>query len=113
VTTAEGVIGALTAGTTYTVSFDVVVDGSSGSDAYNAYLVTFNGGARNDVRANAGATSTLTSVNGTASGSTYEKVTMTYTADGTEATLGHDVALRFYGGSKSHHRQCSGGRRRR
>jgi hypothetical protein len=101
VTTAEGVIGALTAGTTYTVSFDVVVDGSSGSDAYNAYLVTFNGGARNDVRANTGATSTLTSVNGTASGSTYEKVTMTYTADGTEATLGHDVALRFYGGSRA------------
>jgi hypothetical protein len=99
VTTAQGVIGALTAGATYTVSFDVVAD--SGATPYSAALVTFNGAARNDVRANTGATSTLASKTGSASGASYVTVTFSYTADGSEATLGHDLALRFFGASTS------------
>jgi hypothetical protein len=96
-TTAEGLIGSLTAGTTYTVTFDVMVDGENAGDAYRASLVTFNGGARNDVRNNAGATSTLVTMDGDATSAAYETVTLSYTADGSEAGLGHDVAIRFFG----------------
>lgn len=96
-TSAAGVIGALTAGETYTVTFDVVVDGYNGGGVFNVALVTFNGAARNDVRSHAGETSTLNSLGGSYSGTTYKQYSFDYTADGTEATLGQDVTLRLYG----------------
>lgn len=97
VTTADGVIGTLIANTKYTVSFDVVLDGHDSGDDYSAALVTFNGANRNDVRNNEGETATLASTSGSYGGTTYKKITFGYTADGTEGTLGQDVALRFYG----------------
>jgi len=99
-TTAQGVIGALTAGVTYTVTFDVVAD--TAATPYSMVLVTFNGAARNDVRSNTGATSTLATKSGNATGDgNYTTVNLSYTSDGSEATLGHDVALRFYGATTS------------
>lgn len=107
VTTAEGVIGALTAGVTYTVTFDVVVDGSNKGDVYKVGLVTIPpAAARNDstflITVNKqlvsnGASAILALVNGTASGATYERKSFSYTADGTEGTLGQDLAVRIEG----------------
>jgi hypothetical protein len=99
-TTDNGVIGALVSNTTYTVTFQVAQD-DGGAAPYSVSLVTFNGAARNDVRTNTGATSTLASLNGDASSSSLETVSLSYTADGTESTLGHDVAIRIFGASTS------------
>jgi hypothetical protein len=101
ITTQSGLIGALVAGSTYTVTFDVVLDGHNAANTYDAYLLTFNGGARNDARGTAGSTSTLARLNGTYGNATYQTFSFDYTADGTEGTLGHDVALRFDGASNS------------
>ncbi|WP_158279859.1 Ig-like domain-containing protein [Coraliomargarita sinensis] len=104
ITTSEGQIGALTSGTTYEVSFDVVADGSNAGDNYTVALVTFNGAARNDVRGGdggAGITSLLNTATGAYSGTTYQTVTFNYTADGSEASLGHDIAVRIIGQSTS------------
>lgn len=111
ITSQTGVIGALTAGETYTVTFDVVLDGHNNTTPYNAMLVTFNGGNRNDTRGGGttGTTSTLATVSSPSDGlggnitvnTTYQTVTLTYTSDGTEAELGHDVAVRFIGATSS------------
>jgi hypothetical protein len=104
ITTDVGLIGSLTTGTTYEVSFDVVVDGSDGGDNYTVALVTFDGAARDDVRYGGGGTGTtslLNSASGSYSGTSYQTVTFSYTADGSEATLGHDVAVRIFGQSTS------------
>lgn len=101
ITTQSGLIGVLVAGSTYTVTFDVVLDGHNAANTYDAYLLTFNGGARNDTRGTAGSTSTLARLNGTYGNATYQTFSFEYTADGTEGTLGHDVALRFDGASNS------------
>ncbi|MGB1128597.1 MAG: PASTA domain-containing protein, partial [Haloferula sp.] len=102
-TTAEGVIGSLGAGTTYTVTFDVVGDGHNGGGSYQAELVTFApGAARNDARAGtSGTSSLLASQGGSYSATSYQQVSFTYVADGSEAALGDDVALRFIGASTS------------
>lgn len=101
-TTNAGVIGALTAGATYTVTFKVAADDSQPDGnlelPYTVRLVTFNGAARNDVRNNTGATGILASATGNAPGDgSFATVTFSYTADGTESTLGHDVAIRIFG----------------
>ena len=104
ITSKDGVIGVLTAGTTYTVSFDVVLDGHNNTTPYNVLLVTFNGGARNDTRGSGttGTTSLLASTSGNATGDgNYTTVTFDYTADGTEVSIGHDVAVRFRGATSS------------
>lgn len=101
-TTVEGLIGTLAAGNTYIVSFDVVLDGHNSTTPYRVSLVTFDGAARNDVRNNTGATATLASANGDATGDgLYTTVTFSYTSDGTESVLGHDVALRIFGATSS------------
>jgi hypothetical protein len=92
-----GTIGTLTVGQTITVSFDVVIDGWNSGAAYNVSLVTFNGAARGDVRSNAGETSTLANVSGNATSSFQTINSLSYTVDGTESVIGHDIALRFYG----------------
>jgi hypothetical protein len=66
-TTAFGVIGSLTAGTTYTVSFDVVAD--TAATPYNMQFVTFNGaGTRNDIRSDSFVSKVLASRSGNAPG---------------------------------------------
>ena len=99
-TTDTGIIGALTAGTTYTVTFQVAQDLNEAAP-YSVSLVTFNGAARNDARTNTGATSTLASATGSASSGSLETVSFSYTADGTESTLGQDVAIRIFGSTTS------------
>jgi hypothetical protein len=84
---------------TYTVTVDVSQD-NGGAAPYNFSLVTFNGAARNDVRTNTGATSTLKSAVGSA-GASGNTITLTYTADGTESVLGQDVAIRIFGATTS------------
>jgi hypothetical protein len=113
ITTAEGLIGDLTSGVTYTVSFDVVLDGHNDGRPYDAGLVTFAGaGTRNDMTD--GMSTKTTAVLATLSGAgsdgsggadgngvlvdtEYQNLSFSYTADGTESTLGQDVALRFDG----------------
>lgn len=113
-TTAEGVIGNLTAGETYTISFDVSLDNGSASP-FQVYLATFAGGAsRSDVSSGGtngtsavlatvsgsydGGAGAWTATGGTVSGST---ITFSYTADGTEGTLGQDIAIRLDGSTTS------------
>lgn len=100
-TTQEGVIGSLTAGVTYTVSFDVALDGYNSGNGYHVSLVTFNGADRFDVRGDrstgaTGATSLLAESVGTYSGTDYVRKSFQYTATGNESVIGHDVALRLF-----------------
>ena len=99
-TTAVGEIGTLAAGQTITVYFDVAQD-DGGASPYSVSLVTFNGAGRNDVRANSGATSTLASATGSATSSAFQTISFSYTADGTESELGHDLAIRIFGATTS------------
>ncbi len=87
ITTGQGRIGALTAGKTYRVSFNVVGDGSSGGGAYNVSLVTSPSGA------------TLASRSGNYTGIPYQLVSFTYYSGGiSDAALqGQDVAIRVAG----------------
>ncbi|BCX46897.1 autotransporter-associated betastr and repeat-containing protein [Haloferula helveola] len=104
ITTAEGVIGALVPGATYTITFDVVEDGHNGGTPWSAKLYTVNGGSRNDARNDGLATSVLASASGSAdTGATYEQETFSYTVDpvADAAVLGHDVTLRFFGATTS------------
>lgn len=103
-TTAEGVIGGLTAGTTYTITFDVVEDGHNGGTPWTAKLYTVNGGSRNDSRNDNLATKVLKTVTGNAdAGGDYKQETFTYTVDASadSAVLGQDVTLRFRGATTS------------
>ena len=116
VTTANGVIGSLTAGTTISVSFDLFVDGFNGGDTLSAQLVTFNGGVRNDLSGGPlKGTSSYLANSGTltAPATDSQRVTLIYTVGddvvddngegtGTATTfdssvLGHDIAIRFSG----------------
>ena len=112
VTTAEGVIGTLTAGQTVTVSFDAVIDGFNSGTAIYAMLVAFDpGAARNAVEQqnkNTAAVMKLLTGNATSS---YQTYTFSYTVgenvvDNNGATsgggtawlqslLGKDIAVRF------------------
>ena len=105
ITTKDGLIGNLTSGYTYTISFDVVLDGHNTTTPYNAALVTFNGGLRDRMNGG-GIGQETTSILSTASGNAtvdglYTTIMFSYTSDGTEGTLGHDVALRFQGATSS------------
>ncbi len=107
-TTAKGVIGKLTKGVTYTVSFDLVVDGFNSGGNYLVGLVTFAPDAiRSDTSTTGskgisnGASAILATLSGAASGKDYEKKIFTYTADGSEKTLGHDLAVRIVGSTNS------------
>jgi hypothetical protein len=93
-TTAEGVIGTLTADVTYTVTFNAAVTASTASGNYRVELVAFAGEARNDMRGTFGtvlatATGSVTTNNMSAAGS------LTFTPDGANAHLGKDVAIRL------------------
>ena len=102
-TSAFGVIGSLTAGTTYTVSFDVVAD--SAATPYNMQFVTFNGaGTRNDIRSDSFVSKVLASRNGNAPGDgSYQTVSFEFTPDPVldAAVIGHDLAIRFKGATTS------------
>lgn len=108
ITTLDGLIGALTPGTTYNISFDVVLDGHNNTTPYSAALVTFNGGARNAMNSG-GISQNTTLVLTTATGNAtndglYTTVSFSYTTGdnaGDSAVLGHDVALRFAGATSS------------
>jgi hypothetical protein len=105
-TTAEGEIGVLTLGATYTVLFDVVLDGHNSTTPYNAYLAAFDAGAttRNDVRSDTNQRTILTSTSGNATNDgLYTQVSFSYTVDGTTPVglLGKDVGLVFRGASSS------------
>ncbi|MFK7911307.1 MAG: Ig-like domain-containing protein [Akkermansiaceae bacterium] len=106
---AEGQIGTLSAGTTYTVSFDVVMDGHNDTTPYNVELVAFDIGlptsgnnSRSDV--NGGPGTVLNSAAGNATGDgNYTTVTFSFTAEaGThDALLGKDLGLRIDGATSS------------
>ena len=111
-TTNDGVIGTLTAGETYTISFDVSLDGTA--DPFLVGLVTFaDGAARNSVNGSIadGTSAVLASTSGSWSGTEWtagggaivsgSTITFTYTADGTEGSLGDDLAVRIDGASTS------------
>ncbi len=103
-TTAEGVIGALAAGITYTVSADVVQDGG-GSDgtAYSIQLIAFPAGvARNDCRdAPAGSTVLATKTGNAPGDGSWLTVDFDYTAEAGSAGIGNDVGIRFIGATSS------------
>jgi hypothetical protein len=109
-------IGALTAGTTITVSFDVVRDGYNGGSNYNALLVLFtNGAPRNAVETeNKNTAAVLAKRSGNIPNTgNYQPISFSYVVgtnvvdnngdvSGTSTTflpglLGMDVALRFQG----------------
>lgn len=112
ITSAFNTIGSLTLGTTITVSFDAVIDGSNAGSAINAYLVLFNGaGTRDAVENDLNNTdAALARLTGTAT-SSYVTYSFSYTVgnnvfDANGATagtptawdpslLGKDIAVRF------------------
>jgi len=102
-TTAPGLIGSLTAGKVYTVTFNVAVDQSpyQGGTGYLVGLVTFeDGAAREDaIRIENGTSMVLASTSGTHEGADYLRVKFTYISDGVAdaAVLGQDIAVRFDG----------------
>ncbi|MCH7226976.1 Ig-like domain-containing protein [Haloferula sp. A504] len=96
-TTAEGVIGALTADVTYSVTFNTAVTASTASGNYKVELVAFSpGDDRADVNGTplpgtvlASATGAVTTDDMSATGS------LTFTPDGANAHLGKDVGIRL------------------
>jgi hypothetical protein len=95
-TTAEGVIGTLTADVTYTVTFNAAVTANTASGNYRVELVAFAGRhpattstARCTGTVLATATGSVTTNNMSAAGS------LTFTPDGANAHLGKDVAIRL------------------
>ena len=110
-TSAAGVIGALTLGNTYTVSFDVVRDlGRFDGLPYNFALMAWNPDdpvngpiRRDDVRSNNFGT-VLASASGNASeDDLYTTITVVFTPteEDHSALLGRDVTLRFRGATTS------------
>jgi len=103
ITTAETKIGALTADTTYTISFDVIpiaLNGNKLGTDSKAQLIAFaSGAARNDCRSTPAGSLVLEEL----AGSVTSTVTFEYTtgdiADG--AYLGFDLGLRFVGSKTS------------
>lgn len=103
VTSAEGLIDALTAGSTYTVSFDVVLDGFNDGNPYTAKLVVFEDGAARTATQNNTGTTILKQVGGSTSSTSYTNVTFDFTADAVDhaGSLNKDVAIRFIGATDS------------
>ncbi len=104
-TTAAGVIGPALAGVTYTVTFDVVEDGHNNATPYDVGLVTFNGGARNDMRPlGKNTTKVLATASGNApAGGAYAPVSFSYTVDpiADASIIGHDLAIQLDGATTS------------
>lgn len=103
-TSAEGVIGALSAGTTYTVTVDVVQDaGRNDGTAYTIQLITLPAGAaRNDVRGSFSNYTLLASTSGNAPGDgSWAVASFDYTPLAGDPTLGDDIAIRFLGATTS------------
>jgi hypothetical protein len=118
-TTAQGVIGSLTAGTTITVSFDLVADGFNDGTPMDVALVSFNAGTRNDMSDGplTGTSSLLAQLSENAPATGYQRYALAYTvgedvidangeASGSDTTfdpavLGHDIAIRFDGATTS------------
>ena len=112
-TTVDGVIGDLTAGETYTISFDVSLDNGDASP-FTVGLVTFADGAdRTSINGSISddTSAVLASTSGSWTGSEWtagggaivsgSTITFSYTADGTEGSLGDDLAIRLDGASTS------------
>lgn len=100
-TTKEGVIGSLTMGLTYTVSFDVVMDGGRNDGLpYDADLFAWNPGARRDDARSDGFGTILAGAAGNASDDgLYTTISFTFTPEvGThDGLVGRDLTLRFKG----------------
>jgi hypothetical protein len=106
---AEGAIGNLTAGLTYTISFDAVMDGGKNNGTpYNVWLVAFpsgtaatGSGSRSDFSGGFAGT-ILASASGDATGDgNYTPVTFEFTPAGDNPSLGLDVAVAIKGSSTS------------
>lgn len=104
-TTAEGVIGALTFGSTYTVSFDVVRDdGGNAGTPYTAQLIAFGAGAvRDDCRSTPAGSVVVDSASGNAPGDgSFQTIGFDFTPDASHTPiLGYDVGIRFKGATTS------------
>jgi len=104
-TTAEGVIGDLTLGETYTISFDVAADLDLTQLAYTAQLVAFAPEApRNDTRSTPAGSEVLSSSGGKANDDgTWRTVSFEFTPDAVDnaASIGKDLGIRFIGASSS------------
>lgn len=114
ISSAAGTIGALTVGTTITVTFDAVTDGSNSGDDIKAALVLYNGGLYNDFRNEYDGTSAvLARLNqDNVTTASYQTFQFSYTIgdpvyDNNGATagisttwlpglLGQDIGIRFY-----------------
>lgn len=115
ISSAAGTIGALTAGTTITLTFDAVTDGSNAGDDIRAAIVLYNGGLLNDYRNEYAGTSAVLAqlVQTNATTSSYQTFSFSYTVgdpvfdnDGATtaglsttwnpALLGQDIGIRFY-----------------
>ncbi len=103
-TSGLGLIGNMTAGETYNVSFDVVMDGHNAGLPWRVKFVVFDEfAARDDVRDNNG-TTVLYEANGNAtSDGLYTNISFNYLADEVTdaASLGKDLAIRFVGATSS------------
>ncbi|MEM7394045.1 MAG: Ig-like domain-containing protein, partial [Verrucomicrobiota bacterium] len=112
-TSGQGVVANLTAGTTYTISFDVVQDlGRNNGTPYTAEFVAFTAGegnaARADVRGGSKPGTILTGVSGNAldaapAFSALQTVSFNFTpmSPAHDALLGQDLGLRFIGSTTS------------
>ena len=103
VTTAFGTIGSLTTGDTITVSFDAAIDGSNSGTNISAYLVLFDGGARNATESDLKNTfANLDQNTGQTATSTWTTYNLSYVVGDATAggaydanMLGKDIAVRF------------------
>jgi hypothetical protein len=95
-------IGNLTAGVTYTLSFDISLDDDS-TDGLGWGFVTFDGTETSRTNTSGGMSNLTTSVlaEGTVDTIGGTSYTFSYTADGLETALGQDVAIRFIGATTS------------
>ncbi len=104
-TSDEGTIGDILADVTYTVSFDVVLDGHNSTTPYTCKLVAFHEGIteRQDTRNDTG-TTVLKTVSGNATGDgNYTTITFDRAIDpgADAAVVGLDLAVRFIGATSS------------
>ncbi|MDX1681129.1 MAG: hypothetical protein R3242_10405, partial [Akkermansiaceae bacterium] len=99
-TTAFEAIGALQAGWTYTVTFDATAD-TAGATGGSVGFVTFDGAGTRNAFNGGGISTNVSAVLTSTSYTTGTSITLSYTADGSEGTLGQDVSLRFLGATTS------------
>ncbi|NNC87705.1 MAG: hypothetical protein HKN82_04505 [Akkermansiaceae bacterium] len=102
-TTAEGAIGALAAGVTYTVTFDVVRDdGRNSGTPYNMEFIALDPGANRTECRGARPGTILASTSGNAPGDgTWATVSIDFTPEAGDPSLGRDIGVRFLGATTS------------